>query len=146
METTTFKILVAVDGSENSKRAVEHVLQLARSGCRLLDVHVLNVQSPIPFGDIKRFVGQDTVNAYYQEEGSKALRPARAVLEKSAVPHTFHIAVGAPAETIVDYAREHQCTQIILGCRGLTALSGLLLGSVASKVLHLTDVPVTLIK
>jgi|SRR5581483_10901630 len=140
------RMLIAIDGSENSRRAVDHVLHLARAGCRPHDVHVLNVQPPIPFADIKRFIGQDAINAYYHDEGAKALASARAVLDPSDVPHTFHIAVGAPAETVVNYAREHQCGQIILGCRGLSGLSGLLLGSVASKVLHLAHVPVTLVK
>lgn len=141
-----FRILVAVDGSENSLRAVEHVLQMARGGCQPLEVHVLNVQPEIPFADVKRFIGEKAINDYYHDEGAKALRPARAVLDKSAVPHTYHIAVGAPAETIVNYAREHACTQIVLGCRGLGSLAGLLLGSVAAKVLHLTPVPITLVK
>ena len=53
---------------------------------------------------------------------------------------------GQIAETIVRIAREEQVDQIIMGTRGLSAIRGLLLGSVSTQVLHLADVPVTLIK
>jgi len=140
------RILVAVDGSENANRAMEYVLQLAKNFREPLEVHVLNVQPPVTFGDIKRFVGQDALNAYYHDEGIKTLAAARQRLDKSAVAHTYHIGVGPVAETIVDYAREHGCVQIIMGTRGLGTISSLLIGSVAAKVLHLTAVPVTLVK
>jgi nucleotide-binding universal stress UspA family protein len=43
-------------------------------------------------------------------------------------------------------AKEHGCAQIVMGTRGLGTVSGMLLGSVATKVIHLADVPVVLLK
>jgi len=140
------KILVAVDGSENASRAVAHVLQLAQNSREPLEVHVLTVQAPVTFGDIKKFVGQEALNAYYHDEGAKALATVRQQLDKSSVAHNYHIGVGQVPETIVNYAHEHGCVQIVMGTRGLSSVSSLLLGSVASKVLHLTDIPVTFVK
>ena len=140
------KILVAVDGSENANRAVEYVLQLARNSREPLEVHVLNAQPPVTFGDIKKFVGQETLNAYYHDEGIKTLAAARQRLDKSAIAHTYHIGVGPAAETIVNYAQKHGCAQIVMGTRGLSPISSLLAGSVATKVLHLTEIPVTYVK
>jgi len=140
------RILVAVDGSESANRAVDYVLRLAQNSREPLEVHVLNVHPPVTFGDIKKYVGQDALNAYYHDEGSKVLAKVRPQLDKSSVAHNYHIGVGKIPETIVDYAREHGCTQIVMGTRGLGSVSSLLLGSVASKVLHLTDIPVTLVK
>ncbi len=139
------KVLVAVDGSENSLRTVDYLLMLARNSREPFEAHVLNVQPPVTFGDIKKFIGHDALNRYYHDEGERALAGARSRLAAANVAHTFHIAVGPVAETVVQYAREHGCTQIVLGTHGLGALSGLL-GSVAMKVLHLADVPVTLVK
>ena len=48
--------------------------------------------------------------------------------------------------TIADCARDLQCDAIVMGTRGLGAIQTLLLGSVAVKVIHLADQPVTLIK
>lgn len=140
------KILVAVDGSENANRAVGQVLVLARNSREPLEVHVLNVQPSVTFGDIKKFVNPESLNAYYHDEGAKALAGARALLDKASVSHTYHIGIGPVAETIVQYAREHGCTQIVMGSRGLGSVSSLLLGSITTKVLHLVDVPVTLVK
>jgi len=140
------KILVAVDGSENAGRAVGHVLQLAKNSRDPVEVHVLNVQPPVTFGDIKKYVGQEALNAYYHDEGAKALATVRQQLDKSSVAHTYHVGVGQMPETIVDYAREHGCIQIVMGARGSGSVRSLLLGSVASRVLHLTDIPVTFVK
>lgn len=60
--------------------------------------------------------------------------------------YVFHIGVGDAADTIVKYAQEKGCSQIVMGSRGLGAVSGLILGSVATKVIHLTDIPVLLVK
>jgi nucleotide-binding universal stress UspA family protein len=54
--------------------------------------------------------------------------------------------VGEPAEKIVQYARENGCEQIFMGTHGRGAVSKVLLGSVASKVVALSDVPVVLVK
>ena len=53
---------------------------------------------------------------------------------------------GAVAATIDRVAREEDVEHIIMGTRGLGGVRGLLLGSVATQLLHLTDVPVTLVK
>jgi len=141
-----FKVLIAVDGSESADRAVGHVLQLAKNSREPLEAHVLNVQPPVTFGDIRKFVSQEVLNAYYHDEGMKTLAATRKQLDQSAVAHTYHIGVGPVAETITNYAREHGCSQIVMGSRGLSTISNLLVGSVASKVLYLADVPVTLVK
>ena len=58
----------------------------------------------------------------------------------------YSIEVGDPAETIVQYAREKNCDQILMGTQGMGSLSGFVMGSVASKVVHLSPVPVLLTK
>lgn len=140
------KILVAVDGSENTERAVQYAIKWAAGSRDAIELHVLNVQPAITFGGVKKFISQDAIDSYYQEEGEKQLQAARKHLESSGLPHTLHIGIGLAAETIVAYSRQHQCEQIIMGTRGHGAMSGLLLGSVTNKVIHLSDVPVTLVK
>jgi nucleotide-binding universal stress UspA family protein len=56
------------------------------------------------------------------------------------------VEIGSPAETIAKVAREQGCDGIVMGTRGLGAVSSVLLGSVSSRVLHLSDLPVTLVK
>ncbi len=139
------KILVPVDGSKSANRVIDYVAQLAKNQSDV-EVHVLNVQIPVVSGHVKMFIGEQQLNDYYREEGYAALKPAHERLKQANVPYTDHISVGHVAETIAQYAKEKNIDQIVMGTRGMTAISDLLLGSITVKVLHLASVPVTLIK
>jgi nucleotide-binding universal stress UspA family protein len=140
---TTLNILVAVDGSENALEAVRHGAKLAAANADIR-LHLLNVQPPLPSA-ASSFVSAETVRSFHQDEGEKCLKNALELLKSAGVSYECHVAVGNQAEAIVEYAREKKCDLILMGTRGLGGLSNLLLGSVATRVLHLTDVPVTLI-
>ena len=140
------KILLPVDGSENALRATRFAISVAKACVEPAELHLLTVQLPILSGDVKMFVSQGQINAYYHDEGIKALASARAALDAAGVHYVFHIGVGQLAETIAAYAKDKACDQVIMGTRGLGSVSGLLLGSVTTKVIHLVDVPVTLVK
>ena len=141
------KILVPVDGSEASLRAVDYVVNKTQRYKDGLDVHLINVQPPLPYGgQVSSLVGHHTIEEYHKEEGLKALEPARQKLDAAGVKYHYHIAVGEPAEVIAQYAKEHGIEQIVMGTRGRGAVSGMLLGSVATKVLALSEVPVVLVK
>ena len=140
------KILLPVDGSENALRATRFTISLVASCGGQVELHLLTVQLPILSGDVKMFVSQEQINAYYRDEANKALASARALLDGAGVRYVFHIGVGQIAETIAAYAKDKACDQVVMGNRGLGSVSGLLLGSVTTKVLHLVDVPVTLVK
>ena len=140
------KILLPVDGSENALRATRFAIGVAGNCAEGLELHLLTVQLPIVSGDVKMFVSQDQINAYYHDEGIKALADARAALGVAGVDYVFHIGVGPIAETIAAYAKDKACDQVIMGSRGLGTVKGMLLGSVTTKVIHLVDVPVTLVK
>jgi nucleotide-binding universal stress UspA family protein len=140
------RMLVAVDGSETANRAVAHAMHVEQLCSQPLALHLMNVQAPLTFEDVREHVGAEVVNAHYRDEGTKALAAARKLLDDASVDYTWHVAVGPAAETILKYVHEQHCTQIVMGNRGRSAIPGLLLGSVASKVLHLADVPVTLVK
>ena len=139
------KILIPVDGSSYSERAVKQVLELADSGAKL-EITLLNVQIPIASGHVRMFISQDEVNSYHQDEGLAALASSRALLEAAGVPYSYHIAVGRVAETIVRFAREGNIDKIVMGTHGRGGLLELLLGSVAHEVLKIATVPVLLVK
>lgn len=139
------KILIPVDGSSYSERAVKQVLELADSGAKL-EITLLNVQVPIASGHVRMFISQDEVNSYHQDEGLAALANSRALLEAAGVPYNYHIGVGRVAETIVRFAREGNFDKIVMGTHGRGGLLELLLGSVAHEVLKNATVPVLLVK
>ena len=141
------KLLVPVDGSECAGRVVDHLIKKMGWYKDGVEIHLLNVQHPMPYGSrVSSVVGQDKIDQYHHDEGMAALKPAMQKLDAAKVKYHYHIGVGDEAQTIVNYARQKRCDQIIMGTRGLGAVSNLLLGSVATKVIHLTEVPVVLVK
>lgn len=141
-----YKILVPLDGSEHADRALDFVIDsiaMLKQPPRIL---LLNVQWKVGVGNVKLFINQETINDYYREQGMAALQRARATLDAANLPYQYHISIGTPAEAIVQYANEQSVGQIVMCKQGQSGLQSMLLGSVVSKVLHLADCPVLLVK
>ena len=139
------RLLLTTDGSEPSNCAVDQLLERRQWFQGPLEIHLLNVQQTL-HGDIWGVLGQEKVREHHREEGMKALQSARSKLDAAGLPCVVHIGVGNPADVIVHYARERACDLIVIGPRGLGSVSGLLLGSVATKVLSLAHVPVLVLR
>jgi len=139
------RVLVPVDGSENSRRAVEFLIKFAM-GRAAPQIHLLNVQPPIMSGDVYPSVTSEMVNAIHRTAGEEALKAASTLLDASKMTYSTRILFGDPAELIARFAREQGCDGIVMGTRGMGAVRNLVLGSVATKIVHLADVPVTLVK
>jgi nucleotide-binding universal stress UspA family protein len=140
------KVLIPVDGSEAANRAVEQAIASVAWLRESPQVCLLNVQWKLASGNVKLFIGQDTINDYYREQGMAALADARAKLDAAGMAYSYHISVGAPADAIVQYAQEQRVDMIVMSAHGQDTLSDLLLGSVASKVAHLATIPILLVK
>lgn len=139
------KALVPVDGSSNADRAVQHVVALAGIN-PAIEVVLLNVQPEIDDWQVRRFLKKEEVEAMEESKGGDALQPARALLDAAKVRYTPQVLIGPIAETIAKTALEQNCDGIVMGTRGLGAVAGAVLGSVSEGVIHLADLPVTLIK
>ncbi len=139
------KVLLAVDGSESSLHAVAHMVKRASTLKDAYQVHLVNVQYPL-HGSVATFVDASQIKQYHHDEGMKVLAPAKEKLDAAGVPYQAHLFVGEPAEVITRFAKEHNCDEIVIGTRGLSGISSLLVGSVATKIIHLAEVPVLLVK
>ncbi|MCC7418157.1 MAG: universal stress protein [Acidobacteria bacterium] len=140
------KLLLPIDGSECCLRAVDYVIGLVRRAQTPPEVHILTVHPPIPYANVASAVGHDTLNRFYREEGEATLKASRERLDAAGVQYRPHISVGDPADIISRFVAEQKIDQIVMGTRGLGAVTNLLLGSVASKVIHLVSTPITLVK
>lgn len=139
------KILLPVDGSEGSARAARHVAGLSVMA-KDLEVHLINVQSRGDDWMVRRMIKPDELVKMEREWAEAAIAPARTILKTAGVACVEHMEQGEVGPTIARLAQELGCDQIVMGTRGHSALGDLVMGSVAVKVLHLSKVPVTLVK
>jgi nucleotide-binding universal stress UspA family protein len=139
------KALVPVDGSATAERAVRHVLALMK-GREPMEVHLVNVQEKADAPEIGRFMKPAEVRRMQLQHGAAALQAAKRHLDRAGVKYQEHVLIGDPAQTIARLARRGRFDKIVMGTHGRTGMSRLLMGSVATKVLHLSTVPVTLVK
>ena len=141
------KILLAVDGSKNALNAVECLIQHASWYRDEPEVELVTVHLPVPnVRGLSKVVGRRELQRYYEEEGQANLEKAAARLAKAAIPFKRKVLVGPIAETLDRHAREAGCDLILLGTRGMTATANAVLGSTATKLLHITSVPVMLVR
>lgn len=137
------KILVAVDDSDVSGRAVAAAAELARlSGGT---IHLLHVR------ERQDVIGKSggSFDVEYQEEAEALVQKAADSLKDTGVSSTskiVHVPIGHVAKEIVNAAAEADADTIVMGSHGRTGLGALVLGSNAYKVLHLADRPVLIIR
>ena len=140
-------ILLAVDGSKNSTSAVRHLIEHAGWFRETPIVELLAVHLPVPkLPRMGAAIGKAQLQKYYQEEGEACLAGAKRRLEAAAIKDRAQVHLGPVAETIVKHAKATGCDFICIGTRGMTELGGMLLGSTATKVVHLSEMPVLLVK
>lgn len=142
----SMKILLPVDGSDCSLRAVDHLLAHSAWLREEPETHLLHVHAPIPLGRVQSHIGAETLHGYYLEESQAHLAAAQRRLNDAGCVHTTHVHVGQPAEVIARMAEQLACDLIIMGAHGRGGLAGILMGSVAARVLHLVNSPVLLVK
>jgi nucleotide-binding universal stress UspA family protein len=137
------KILIPVDGSPASLRAVDYAIKMAiqNPGSSFVLLNVQNVSATDLSGEFMHGVQDRLLQAAH-----KALTEATARCEAANIPFETLIRTGPIAETIGQVSRETGIDHIVMGTRGLSRIQGMLLGSVAMKVIHLAEVPITLIK
>jgi YjbE family integral membrane protein len=141
------RILLAVDGSEHSRKAVEQVLAMSKASTDpgAMVIHLTNVQPSLP-GDVSGFVSSESMKSFHHENADTALKTAREMLQQAGLVVTEHEAVGHAGPVIADLASKEGCELIVIGSRGLGATSAALLGSVARSTMEHATVPVLLVK
>jgi nucleotide-binding universal stress UspA family protein len=132
------KILVPVDGSECSLRALQHAAQ--QPAVQLL---IVNVQPAIASS---RVVSKQMIAEHQAKHAAEALKPATALLKRLKVTAQMHTFIGDPATALTQFAKKQRVAGIVMGNRGHGRVASLLVGSVALKVIQLAECPVTLVK
>ncbi|OCK54149.1 universal stress protein [Bradyrhizobium sp. LMTR 3] len=140
------KLLIPVDGSANASRALAYALKFAKE-IGPVELHLLTVHpEPVIYGEIQVYVSKEKMEELQRKHSEDILRPAIEAARAADVSYTSDILIGDTAPMIIKRADELNCDGIVMGTRGMGAIGNLVMGSVATKVVHLTTVPVTLVK
>lgn len=138
------KILLAYDGSENSKRAVQYLIDLDTPPA---EVHVLNVQhEPVIYGEYVTAKMLEELSNSLLTKSRNVLAEAADALQAAGIQHQTHAVLGNVAEQVNEAVTRLGCDTVVMGTRGLGSFGGLMLGSVATRVIHEVSVPVLLVK
>lgn len=136
------KLLVPIDGSENAALACRHAVSLADSA--KLEIVLLHC-----YGDLPATIGgdaRDEIIALSEAEGKTMLAPCERMCEEAGVSCKALVRCGSPGRTIVQVAESEGCDLIVMGSRGLSDFSGMVMGSVSHRVLRHASMPVLIIR
>jgi nucleotide-binding universal stress UspA family protein len=141
------KILVPVDGSPASSHALKFAIDQVKTveGTSLVIVTVQNLAT-LGLADGAGIMSTAWIDQEEAGAAAEVLQEAVTACRDAGVSYETRSERGVVAATIDRVAREEHVQHIVMGTRGLGGVRGLLLGSVATQLLHLTDVPVTLVK
>src|SRR5688500_11212830 len=141
------KILLAVDGSKSSLDAVQSLIDHADWWRDKPEVHLVTVHLPVPkLPGMGAAVGKSQIDKYYQQEGDTRLAAAKRKLDAAGIAYEPRVLIGPIAESIVKHAGAKRCDLIYIGTRWMSEISKAPSGSNAPKVLHISDIPVLLVK
>jgi nucleotide-binding universal stress UspA family protein len=142
------KCLVPLDGSELAECSLNHVKKLVKEKS-VGEVTILNVvKVDIPWADVKeKTIDLAAIRKPLFAEARKYLANVESRLSSKGIEVKTKVIEGnRPGETITDYAAKSGMALIVIATHGYTGFKKLLLGSVATRVLNESQVPVLLIR
>lgn len=135
------RILVPMDGSKTSFRALDNAIEIARA-CHgmILGIHVISfiptefMPSVIPY------------RIYRKKEAGIFLEKSKILAAKRGVLFKYVIIFGSPVEKILEFTKLKKIDLIVIGARGKGRVAELFLGSVSNSILHKSTIPVLIVK
>jgi nucleotide-binding universal stress UspA family protein len=145
LEIHIMKILLAVDGSDYTRRMLSYLATHKECLGTGQAYTVLYVVLPVPHR-AAAFAGPEMVRGYYEDDARVVEEPIRAFLREQSIDASFVHKIGHPADEIASFAEAGKFDLLVMGSHGVGALKNLVLGSVATKVLARCSVPVLLVR
>ena len=140
------KILIAVDGSSHTKKAVEYVARHRAMFVEGNELVLVHVTIGVP-GHVARHLSKDLIADYYVEESSKVIEPVKAMLSDQGISnYTVDTRHGHAAEEILKAAKAVGAELIVMGTHGHGIFGRALMGSVATRVVAESDISVLLVQ
>jgi nucleotide-binding universal stress UspA family protein len=134
------KVLIATDGSEYTKKAIDYGIELAiNTGAKLQAIYVVDTGG---YKSIPLSAPQECAYSILRQEGDMAIKYVADRVEAAGLEVEGIIAEGHPADEIIKYAEKNSIDLIVMGTLGKSGLDRFLMGSVADKVIRNSKIPV----
>jgi nucleotide-binding universal stress UspA family protein len=139
------KILFALDGSPRALAALDVLLARLDWFAKPVSLDLVHVHPELPYPGAVSRIGKDNVQQYYDDESNQVLEPALARAKaKNVNANAVHLVGDAASEIVRQAATGYDL--IVMSARGHTALANLVIGSVTTKVIASSKVPVLLLR
>jgi nucleotide-binding universal stress UspA family protein len=138
------KILIATDGSEYTKNAVEHGIYLAKS--LEAKLYVIYVVDTAAFASIPMDATWESMYELLKQEGDEATKYVAEKAKGEELEIERLTVEGHPAEEIIKHAEKTSVDLIVMGTLGKSGLDRFLLGSIAEKVVRTSKIPVLVVR
>ncbi len=133
-------IIVAVDGSDNSLRAMEDAIKIASAGSQIEVLYVASTEHIA-----SKILEAGTLDEFNAESRKRIVREEE-VLKVSGIPYKVTIEHGEPGKTIAKFVNDSKADLVVIGCRGLTSMQEMVFGSVSSYIMKNVDCSCLLVK
>ena len=141
------KILVGLDGSEYSLKALDFAIDLARKyGSQLILVHVVMRQIYAINPPEAGILASTAIVRELEAEGKVILAKGEEIVKAQGLPVETRLRHGVPAEELLHAAADEKVDLITLGSRGLSQVKAFFLGSVSDKVSHHAKCPTLIVR
>lgn len=138
------KILIATDGSEHTKNAVDYGIDLAKnSGAKLYAIYVVDTAA---FASIPMDAAWESMYELLRQEGDEATKFVAEKAELENIEIERMTVEGHPADEIIKFADKNGISIIVMGTLGKSGLDRFLLGSVAEKIVRNSKIPVLVVR
>lgn len=138
------KLLIPIDGSDNSLRALEYAIFLSKkTGAHVTALHVME---NLPFVHVQSERALNDLVTKYQNEAKKILDNSKEIGNRNEVDVETTLLKGDASSSIIDFSRKGNFDTIIMGRRGMGRLKQIVLGSTSNKVLSQSDSTVIVVK
>lgn len=138
------KILIATDGSEYTKNAVDYGIDIAKStGAKLFAVYIVDTAA---FASIPMDAAWESMYELLKQEGDLAIKYVSERAQVEGVEVEGNLIEGHPADEIIRYSEKNSISLIVMGTLGKSGLDRFLLGSVAEKVVRNSKIPVLVVR
>lgn len=139
------KIVLAVDGSDYTKRMLGHIAAHDELVGKDNEFVAVTVTAAVP-PHAARFLPSDVLQSYYADEAEKVLKPVRAFARMQGWRLRERHAVGDPGDTLAALVNEEAPDLLVMGSHGHGAFAGAVLGSVSTRLLTRTRLPTLLVR